>query len=208
MNLTAERTALIVIDMQNSFCTPDGLLGTIGFNLEPLIAAVEPCRRLIDAAHAVSLPVIYTRYVFRKDYADGGMLAKLVPDMERVGALAEGTPDMEIVDALPVVDSDYIVDKNRPSAFYATDLETLLHGLDIKRLVVCGVTTNCCVETTVRDASQRDYETFIVEDAVGEVDPERHSVALKAMSFLFGKLVTVDEVISAWQTAKREPTAA
>lgn len=208
MELTTERTALLVVDMQNSFCTPEGLLGRIGFNLEPLIAAVEPCRRLIDGAHMAGVPVIFTRYVFRKDYADGGMLARLVPDMEKVGALAEGTPDMEIVDALPVENRDYVVDKNRPSAFYATDLETVLHGLDIKRLVVCGVTTNCCVETTVRDASQRDYETFIVEDAVAEVDPERHSVSLKAMGFLFGKVTDVDGVLAAWQASKKTADAA
>jgi ureidoacrylate peracid hydrolase len=197
--LPKEKTALIVVDVQNSFCTPQGLLGTIGFDLSACIAAVEPCRRLVDAAHAADVPVIFTRYVFRKDYRDQGMLGKLVPDMERVGCLIEGTDDAQIVDALPVLPQDFIVDKNRPSSFYATTLETYLRSLQIQSLVVCGVTTNCCVETTVRDASQRDYETFIVEDAVGETDPERHRIALKSMGLLFGQLVRVADVEQAWR---------
>lgn len=97
---------------------------------------------------------------------------------------------------------DYVVDKNRPSSFYATGLEPILNGLDTDSLVVCGVTTNCCVETTVRDASQRDYKTFVVTDATGELEQQRHDFAINTMAFLFAEAVTVDEVLQFWQSQR------
>ncbi|MBT4740557.1 MAG: cysteine hydrolase, partial [Rhodospirillaceae bacterium] len=98
--------------------------------------------------------------------------------------------------------NDFIVDKNRPSSFYATNLETILNGLDVDSLVVCGVTTNCCVESTVRDASHRDYKTFVVQDAVAELDDERNEVALKSMAMLFANLVSVADVEGTWSLAQ------
>jgi ureidoacrylate peracid hydrolase len=73
-----------------------------------------------------------------------------------------------------------------------------LHGLDARDLVVCGVTTNVCVETTVRDASQRDYRTFVLQDAVAEYDPERHAASLKAMGMLFAHLMNTADLERAW----------
>ena len=113
--------------------------------------------------------------------------------------LAAGTKDIEVVDELSPLDGDYVVDKNRPSSFYATGLEPILNGLDADSLVVCGVTTNCCVETTVRDASQRDYKTFVVADATGELEQERHDFAINTMAFLFAEVVTVDVTLQFWQ---------
>jgi ureidoacrylate peracid hydrolase len=166
-----------------------------------LKAAVQPCRRLIEGARAAGVPVIYTRYIFRADYADGGVMVKyLLPALGESGHLTAGTQDIEIVGALAPLQGDYVVDKNRPSSFYATGLEPILNGLDVDSLVVCGVTTNCCVETTVRDASQRDYKTFVVTDATGELEQERHDFAINTMAFLFADAVTVDDMIQIWQS--------
>ena len=106
-----------------------------------------------------------------------------------------------MVEALSPRPGDYVVDKNRPSSFYATGLEPILNGLDIDSLVICGVTTNCCVETTVRDASQRDYKTFVVADATGELEQERHDFAINTMAFLFAEVVTVDVALQFWSPA-------
>lgn len=207
MTPTAGRTALIVVDMQNAFCTDDGSIAKIGLDISMLKAAIEPCRRLIDAARTSGVPVIYTRYIYRPDYADGGVLVKyLLPALGESDHLAAGTHDIEVVEALSPRSNDYVVDKNRPSGFYATGLEPILNGLDIDSLVVCGVTTNCCVETTVRDASQRDYKTFVVTDATGELEQDRHDFAINTMAFLFAEAVSVEDVLGFWP--QKQPSAA
>ena len=199
MELLREGTALLVVDMQNGFLRDDGSIPRIGLDITMCKQAVAPCATLIASARRAGVPVIYTRYVYRADYADGGILARhLLPQMMEVGALKAGTWDVEVVEELAPAEGEVVIDKNRPSAFYGTPLESILNGFDVERLVVCGVTTNCCVETTVRDASQRDYQTFVVSDATGELDPRRHDHALEAMGMLFGDVVTVADVQRAW----------
>jgi ureidoacrylate peracid hydrolase len=202
MELTAENTALLVVDMQNGFCHDDGSVNQIGLPAARLQTAIEPCRQLIAAARGANIPIIYTRYVYRPDYTDGGvMVHELIPDLKNGHCLAAGTWDIEVLDELAPGDDDFIIDKNRPSAFFSAEMEPMLKRLGISDLVVCGVTTNCCVETTVRDASQRDYRTFVVEDAVAEYEDDRNDVALKSMGMLFAGLVTVDDVLDAWRPA-------
>lgn len=199
MDIGRQQTALIVIDMQNGFCKPTGSVDRIGFDIGMLAAAIEPCRQVIALARAAAIPVIYTRYIYRADYADGGLLVHtLMPQLKEQQALIAGSWDADIVDELRPEPGDFIVDKNRPSSFYATGLEPILSGLGVKALAVCGVTTNCCVESTVRDASQRDIMPFIVSEATGELDRERHDAALKTMGILFGKLITIDELAAGW----------
>ena len=199
MELTASGTALVVVDMQNGFCEAGGSCGRMGLPTEELRRVVEPCARVIAAARAAAVPVIFTRYVYKPDYSDGGVLIEhIMPDLKANNALIEGTWDIEIVAALAPRDGDHIVDKNRPSACYSADFEPLLERLGVDSVVVCGVTTNCCVETTVRDTSQKDYKTFVVEDAVAEWDGERHRVALASMAMLFAKLVKVADVEGVW----------
>ncbi len=209
MELSRDRTALIVVDMQNSFCADEGGSGKPGLPIKNLQTAIEPCVQLVAAARAAEVPIIYTRYMYRSDYADGGVMIKhLLPELKEAKALQAGTWDIEVVPELTPKDGDFIVDKNRPSAFYATSMETILNGLDADSVVVCGVTTNCCVETTVRDASQRDYKTFVVQDAVAELDEERNRVALQSMDMLFADLTTVNDVEIAWGVHNSKATAA
>lgn len=199
MLLTSDATALIVIDMQNGFCRDEGSIPRIGFDITMLKAAIAPCARLIIAARRARVPVIYTRYVYRADYLDGGVLVhELMPQLKAQQALIQGSWDAAVVDELMPEPGDVVIDKNRPSAFHGTPLESILSGLGTRRLVVCGITTNCCVETTVRDASQRDLLTFVVGDATGELDPARHSAALTTMGLLFGRVVSVAEVEQAF----------
>lgn len=192
-------TALVVIDMQNGFCHPEGSFAQLGLDIEATNRAIEGCRRLIEAAREAGVPIIYTRYVYRPDYLDGGVLVQdILPALADAKSLAAGTWDADIVDELEPQPQDFIVDKNRYSAFYATGLATILSSLRISNLVICGVTTNMCVETTARDASQMDYRVFVVGDATGELDEERHRVALTTIGFGFGWVVTVDDVQRAW----------
>ena len=192
-------TALIVVDMQNGFLRRGASCDRIGLPVDALEPAIEPCRELIALARANHVPVIYTRYVYREDFRDGGILTReLLPALRDEKALIAGSEDAEIVSELTPEANDYVLDKNRPSSFYSTPLETWLNGLNVKELVVCGITTNCCVETTVRDASQRDYRTFVVREAVAEFDPNRNAVALESMAMLFGYVIGLDDVRSRW----------
>lgn len=198
--ITKDETALVVVDMQNGFCHPKGSFAQLGFDVSPLNAAIAGCRELIDAAHRADVPVIYTRYVYQPNYADAGLLpTELFPGMREHSSLAAQSWDADIVDELAPVAGDVVVDKSRYSAFYGTRLEPLLTSLRIRSLVICGVTTNMCVETTARDASQRDYRTFVVDDATGEFDADRHRHALQTIGFGFGWVVQAAEVVPAWK---------
>lgn len=192
-------TALLVIDMQNGFCHPDGSFAGLGLDVSMCNQAIAGCRRLVDAAHEAGVPVVYTRYVYRPDYKDGGVLVQeVLPALAEVKSLAGGTWDAELVDELVPTAADFVLDKNRYSAFYGTGLEPVLTSMGIRSVVVCGVTTNMCVETTARDASQRDYRVFVVSDATGELDRARHDAALATLGFGFGAVVDSDEVRKAW----------
>ncbi|MFK7828591.1 MAG: cysteine hydrolase family protein [Congregibacter sp.] len=193
MQLSKDNAALIVIDMQNSFCKADGLVAATGLDTSACQAAIAPCKDVLDAARAAGVPVLFTRYVYQSDYSDGGvMIEHLMPQLAEVKALQRGSQDADVVPELEPRGGEHIIDKNRPSAFYQTNLDELLDALGRSQLVVCGVTTNCCVESTVRDASHRDMQVFVVEDACAELDPERHAVSLRTMGMLFADIIDLD----------------
>lgn len=200
MTLSRSATALVVIDMQNGFLDQKGSMAKIGLPYQELQGAVEGCSRLVEAAHQAQVPVIYTRYVYEPGFTDGGLLpTELVPAMKDVNSLVRGTWDAEITSALAPHENEIVIDKSRPSSFYGTRLEPFLTSLGIHSLVLAGVTTNICVETTARDAGQRDYRTYVVSDATAEYEKARHDHALNTIAFTFGWVTTVDDVISAWQ---------
>lgn len=195
----ARDTALIVIDMQNGFCHPDGSFAKMGLDVALPQAAIAGCRELVDAARTAGVGVIWTRYVYRPDYADGGLLVTdLLPGIKDIRSLEDGTWDGELLAELTPADGEAVIDKNRYSAFYGTRLEPLLTSQGIRNLVLCGVTTNMCVETTARDASQRDYRTVVVADASAEYDPARHEAALFTIGFGFGWVAPRADVLAAW----------
>jgi ureidoacrylate peracid hydrolase len=196
-------TALVVIDMQNGFCDQKGSVAQIGLDISMCEAAIPNCERLVEAAHKAGVQVIYTRFVYRGDYTDGGVVVQhLIPALAEVNSLAEGSWDADIIPSLVPEPQDIIIDKNRYSAFYGTRLETYLTSMGIHQLVLCGVTTNMCVETTARDASARDYHTFIAGDACGELERHRHDVALQTLGFGFGAVTTTDDIINEWSAKK------
>ena len=207
MLLTRENTVLIVVDMQNGFCHPEGSFAKLGLDVTMTNAAIAGCTRLVESARGAAVPIVFTRYVYRSDYRDGGILIQqLMPILAEVGSLAAGSWDAELVDQLQPHQQDFVIDKNRYSAFYGTGLEPILTSIGADSVVVCGVTTNMCVETTARDAMQRDLRTFVVRDATGELDSERHEFALATLGFGFGRIVGVDQVRDAWRGEPLEVT--
>ena len=185
-------TALVVVDMQNGFCSAQGSFARMGVDVSGLQAVLEPCRRLVQAARGASAPVIFSRYVYKSDYSDHGTLFRpLIAEMRRENALIAGSWDVDILPELAPEPEELVLDKNRPSCFFGTSLNQHLREIGVRRVVVCGVTTSCCVESTVRDAGQHDYETFVVSDATAEMTQERHLAALHTLGFLFADVVTV-----------------
>lgn len=195
MELNKEKAALIVIDMQVSFCTPEGKVAAIGLDTTACQNAIAPCAEVLEAARAAGMPVFFTRYVYESDYADGGVIIDhLMPELAEANALKAGSTDAEIVPELAPREGEQVIDKNRPSAFFHTELESLLDNAGCDQLLVCGVTTNCCVESTVRDASHRDMQVFVIEDACAELDAERHAVSLRSMDMLFADVISLEKM--------------
>ncbi len=198
-SIPLDNTAVLVVDMQRAFFDNNDSLGQAGVDVTPLRAAIPGTKRLIADARAAGVPVIYTRYVYHEGMADFGPIRGVKAE-ERVAAnsLGAGEPEIEIIDELAPLPGEIVIDKSRPSAFYGTRLEPVLTGLGIRNLVICGVTTNICVETTARDAGQRDYGTYVVRDAVAEFTPERNHYALFAIDWSFGQTVMLDEIEESW----------
>lgn len=196
MELTPGATALVVVDMQNGFLAPNGSCTRAGLDCAPLREAVAGCRSLIAAAREHAVPVIHTRYVYRPDYADGGLVVKhFFPTFESLAALRADTDDVEVFEALAPLPGEPVVDKNRPSAFYGTPLESYLRGFDADSLIVCGVTANVCVESTVRDAMHRDFKVWVPREATADFEPARYEAALAGMAWMFARIVSLSETL-------------
>lgn len=193
MALSAGRTALLIIDMQNSFLHSDGSCARAGLDHERLRSVLPAVMQLVEGAREARLPIIFTRYVYRADYRDGGIVTQvLLPTLRENAALIAGSWDAELVEELNPREGEIVIDKNRPGAFYGTSLQSCLDGLDVDSLIVCGVTTNICVETTVREAMQRDYRVWVVAGATAEYEDDRYEVALKGMAWMFASVVDLD----------------
>ena len=194
-----EETALVVVDMQNTFCHPDGAFARLGADVSPLTGVVPAVADLVAAARAARVPVVVVKHVLRSDYRDGGIIFnELKRPLRGAGAIVGGSWEAELVDELAVEPEDVVVEKRRFSAFFGTDLDVVLRSRGIASLVVCGVTTNICVESTARDAAQRDYRTFVVADATAEIDPAKHDHALTTLGYAFCSVVVAADVLQAW----------
>lgn len=187
-------TALLLIDMQNDVLHEKGAASGLGvWKFARDAKTIESTKRAIEFARKNKIPVIYVKLVFRPDYADAstGSFGKVLKETK---ALKSGTWGAEIVDELKPGPTDYIVDKKRASSFYSTDLEVLLKGLGRSTLIVCGVVTNFCVETTVRDAADRDFKVIVLKDCIASVSKEAQNFPVKFVYPFLGVVTTSQEL--------------
>jgi nicotinamidase-related amidase len=202
------RTALIIIDMQRDFLEPGGFGETLGNDVGLLAAAIGPCARVLEAARRTGLAVIHTREGHRPDLSDAppakierGAPAMRIGDRGPMGRiLVRGEPGHQIVSALAPAPGEPVVDKPGKGAFYQTDLELMLQNRGIESLLVCGVTTEVCVHTTVREANDRGFRCIVVGDACGSYFPEFHEVGLRmiaAQGGIFGWVTDAAAVVRA-----------
>lgn len=200
-------TALVVIDMQRDFVEPHGFGEALGNDVSLLRRAIEPCSRLLSAARRAGLLVVHTREGHRPDLSNcpaakltrgGKTFIGQHGSMGRI--LIQGEPGHDIIPELYPVAGEPIIDKPGKGAFYATDLHLILQARGIKSLIICGVTTEVCVQTTAREANDRGYEVLIPEDCCASYFPEFHRAALemiKAQGAIVGWVSDADAVIDA-----------
>lgn len=180
-------TAVVVVDMQNGFCHPDGSLYA-----EPSEAAVEPVTALVDRAREAGASVVYTRDVHPPEQFDE---THYYDEFDRWGEhVVEGSWDAELVADLDVRDDDHVVEKHTYDAFYRTDLEGYLDAHGIDDLLICGTLANVCVLHTAGSAGLRDYRPVLVEDAIGAIEPDHREYALDHAEWLFGEVTTREEL--------------
>jgi biuret amidohydrolase len=190
-------TALLMIDFQRDFVDPGGFGEALGNDVSLLRRAVPPAERVLKAARAKGLLVIHTREGHRTDLTDcppakkaRGRLRAGIGDPGPMGRiLVRGEEGHDIVKELYPGPGEPVVDKPGKGAFFATDLDSILKHRGISHLVVCGVTTEVCVNTTVREANDRGYECLVLEDCVASYFPEFQKAALamiKAQGGIFG----------------------
>jgi nicotinamidase-related amidase len=191
------KSALLIIDMQRDFLEPGGFGAALGNDVTRLQAAVGPCRGVLDAARRSGILVIHTREGHRPDLSDAPPLKVDRGDPAlRIGApgpmgriLVRGEPGHDIIPELYPVVGEPVIDKPGKGAFYQTDLELLLHNRGITTLMVCGVTTEVCVNTTVREANDRGFRCVVLSDCCASYFPDFHQAGLamiKSQGGIFG----------------------
>jgi biuret amidohydrolase len=197
LSIDVDRTALLMIDMQRDFLEPGGFGEALGNDVSLLSAAIAPCEALLRMARQKRMLVIHTREGHRPDLSDAppAKVNRGAPSA-RIGApgpmgriLIRGEAGHDIVPALYPIEGEPVVDKPGKGAFYATDLHSILQNRRIDTLIVCGVTTEVCVHTTVREANDRGYRCLVPGDCCGSYFPEFHQVGLKmikAQGGIFG----------------------
>ena len=207
-------SALLIIDMQRDFLEPGGFGETLGNNVGLLAVAVPPLQALLAAARAANLMVLHTREGHRPDLSDAppAKIARGAPS-QRIGdpgpmgrILIRGEAGHDIIPELYPLPSEPVIDKPGKGAFYATDLEAILQHRHIDALIVCGVTTEVCVHTTVREANDRGYRCIVPADCCASYFPEFHAMGLKMISAqggIFGWVSDSTQIIAALNSLTR-----
>jgi nicotinamidase-related amidase len=202
------KTAVVMIDMQRDFLEPGGFGESLGNDVSLLQRAVGPCRSLLEAMRARGVLIIHTREGHRPDMSDAprAKVERGAPSM-RIGApgpmgriLIRGERGHDLIDALAPRKGEPVIDKPGKGAFYATDLGPILHLRGIETLIVCGVTTEVCVHTTVREANDRGYRCLVPGDCCASYFPEFHEIGLrmiKAQGGIFGWVTDSTKILKA-----------
>src|SRR5215831_12831769 len=200
--------ALVIIDMQRDFLEPGGFGAALGNDVSRLKVAVEPCRNVLAAFRTRRVLVFHTREGHRPDLTDAPphKVERGDPSL-RIGApgpmgriLVRGEPGHDIIPELYPIKGEPVIDKPGKGAFYQTDLELMLKNRGIDTLLVCGVTTEVCVNTTVREANDRGFRCIVLADCCASYFPEFHDMGLKmikAQGGIFGSVSASAPVIAA-----------
>lgn len=192
-----ERAALMVVDMQNVS------LPSEFYSVYNMPEVVQNCQKIIEACREAGIPVIYTRQTHRPD-GIGAAYMEPKDESGRPYAYVEGSWDWQVIDDLTPKPGEIVINKTRWSAFFHTDAEVMLRGLGIRNIILCGVTTDACLQASVSDAFYNDYPVAVVKDACGAYNRACHEASiLDLANWIYGiTIYTSDELVKA---VKREP---
>jgi nicotinamidase-related amidase len=219
IDLDWSTTALLIIDMQRDFMEPGGFGETLGNDVSQLARAVKPIGAVLQAARDMGMLVIHTREGHLRDLSDAppAKIERGAPSL-RIGdpgpmgrILIRGEAGHDIIPELYPLDSEVVIDKPGKGAFYATELTDVLTKYGIDNLLVCGVTTEVCVNTTVREANDRGYRCVVISDGCASYFPEFHEMGLKmikAQGGIFGWVADSAAVLKAMQAETSTTTLA
>ncbi|MEP4379785.1 MAG: isochorismatase family cysteine hydrolase [Paracoccaceae bacterium] len=212
-NWNPQNTALIVIDVQTDFCLPSGYVDQMGVDVGLTGGVIEPIRRLLDVIRPLGFHVLHTREGHRSDLSDLNdnkrwRSARTGAEIGSPGPcgrlLTRGQPGWEIVPALTPLPHEPVIDKPGKGAFYATDLEQILRRAGIRNLIFAGVTTDCCVHTTMRDANDRGFECLLLEDCCAATEQANHDAIIRSTIQgygLFGTVANSQDLLDALEAA-------
>jgi len=205
-HLRLEKAALLVIDMQNDFCMPGGWADLKGFDVSQTQVAIQPLKLLLDKLRQTNVTIIHTREGHRADLSDcpPHKLARSRHQNAPIGSegpmgrlLTRGSRSHDFVDALKPLPGEIVIDKPGKGAFLATDLDLMLRQRDIRQLLFTGVTTECCVHTTLRTANDLGYECLLLSDCCASFNPEFHRITVEMTATIFGWVTTSDQLLRA-----------
>jgi ureidoacrylate peracid hydrolase len=217
LELDEGKVALMVIDMQNNFVHSKGTFGSRGIDLSAAQRIIEPISKIATACRGKGIPVIHTRHTFRPDFRDRSTMyfellygrhramaseAEWAAKQQQAGSLTKDNWNSAFVDELTPVEGDVIIDsKHLFNCFFQTDLELVLRGMGAETLIVTGVSTSVCVETTIRDAFHRGFRCVLVDDCTWEKLPELAEATKTVIGLHFGYLTSSQDVLGALGSA-------
>lgn len=199
-------TALVVVDVQNDFCAPGGMMDREGNDLAAVQKMAAALPRLIDAARSAGALVVFVRNVYTTEgnrYLSDVWLEQAARQRKGSYTVAPvcspGSWEGDFYGDVEPLPDEPVVTKHRFSSFHNTDLETVLRARSIRTVVLAGVASNVCVETTAREAFVRDYYVVFLSDGTATYNEAAHQATLRVVDQFFGELATIDEVSTCWQ---------
>lgn len=196
------RAAVLVIDMQNDFCSEGGFIHRLGFDLTRRRGAIERIAAFLEQARAAGVPVMHARYDGDPTYFDAPMLERLERKNEAEPYCMPGTWGIEFVPQLQPLANEAVINKHRYSAFFGTELDMLLSSAGIDTLILAGAATNNCVDGTGRDAFYNGYYVVVLSDGTTCATDELQRATLATVDHAYGVVATIDEVVATWNSSR------
>ena len=198
--------ALLVVDVQNDFVSPQGSAGKRGEDVSAALAMVPNLIRLIDAGRRVGVTIIYIKTT-HSEWTDTPSWIYRSSQKSGLSTCREGSWGAEFYQGISPGSSERVVTKHRYSAFINTDLNTVLRARGIQSVLVCGVATNVCVETSARDAYMYDYYVTMIDDCSAAYDAKLHMATLENMRRHFGMVASSGDIIESWSGLPEKTTS-